>query len=204
MIATRVICVFIMKKFIAIFILLISIANPCTVLGQTSLDRTYKNMPVLDFIYETGIDDEESEDYEGYVISPYVLVRLPVKLRCQKVVLDQGYYLVKPEYRYGHNFAVFKQNGRIMAVVPVYKKYRIDPTAVFPTPPKPKHKWYVQPFVTAWNIVKWPFSKIFKQRKIKIPSRAKVELDALENNSYYDLGLYVESSLYKMLFIPEP
>jgi hypothetical protein len=187
-------------KFTHILVLLVFLANIHAAVAKEDYDRIYKNQPVLDYIYETGVDAEEMEDYEGYFISPYVLVRLPMKLYCQKVELEPGYYLVKPENKYGHNFAVFKQNGKVMGVVPVYKKYRVNPDAIFPAPQKPNHKWYVKPFAATWHAVNYSLGKIFKQRKVSAPPRAKIQYEISEDNKYFDLGLFVESSLYKMLF----
>ncbi|HSA07413.1 MAG TPA: hypothetical protein P5556_09565 [Candidatus Gastranaerophilales bacterium] len=197
-----------MKNFFIKLILLCFVSGflcPVSCSGQENLDynRLYEDMPILDFMYEAGFDPEESEDYEKYFISPYVLIRLPVVLKNKKTVLLPGYYLVKPEKKDGYNFAVFKQNGRIKGIIPVYKKYIVNPAEIFPEPEKPKHKFYIKPFVYAGNVIKWPFSKIFKKRNPPAPPRAAVEFELVGNDRYYDMGLYVEDSLYKMLFIME-
>jgi len=197
-----------MKKILIIFTILslfLGYSGICfgQIPGKINYDRMYEDMPILDYMYETGIDREEPKDYEEYFISPYVLIRLPVKLRNQKVVLNPGYYLVKPEKKDGYNFTIFKQNGHVVGVIPVYKKYLVDPNAIFLRPQqqisKKKHKWYTKPFRMAWSTIKWPFKKIFKQRNLKTPPHAKVEFELIDDK-YYDLGLYVENSLYKMLF----
>lgn len=187
-----------MKRVLALFI--------CTMLvspsyAQLNYDLLYKDTPVLGHIYETGVDEEEDGDYEDYIISPYVLVRLPAKLRNKKIVLNPGYYLVKPERKDGYRFAVFKQNGYVVGAVPVYQKVWVDAELIFPPPPKKKHKWYVWPFATASSIVKWPFKKLIgDNRKPKKPKRAKADFRLVGDGEYYDMWLYVENSLYKMLF----
>ncbi len=186
-----------MKKFLAIITLFFFIAPSY---GELDYERLYEDTPVLDYMYETGLDEEESEDYEDYIISPYVLVRLPVKLRNKNIVLPPGYYLVKPEKEDGYRFAIFKQNGVVRGAVPVYQKSWVNPELMFPKPPKKKHKWYVQPFVTVKDIVKWPFKKLLEHRKPLPPPRAKADFRLTEDGEYYDMWLYVESSLYKMLF----
>ncbi len=192
-----------MKKIFVTFVLLIFFMNfnlPC--LGKTQLNyyRLYEKMPVLDFMYETGYDPDESEDYEDYIISPYVLIRLPVKLMNQKTVLSPGYYLVKPEKKFGYNFVIFKQKGKVVGLVPIYKEYRTNPLMVFPEPSKPKHKWYIKPFVKVKEFIQWPFKKLLERRKPLKPPRAKVEFELIDNNQYYDMSLYIEDRLYKMLF----
>ena len=78
-----------MKIFIPILVFITILANTRAAIAKEDYDRIYKNQPVLDYIYEAGVDPEEMEDYEGYFISPYVLVRLPMKLYCQKVELER-------------------------------------------------------------------------------------------------------------------
>ena len=194
-----------MKKFLIILILIGFILSfpgtaICFYKGKINYDLMYEDMPILDFMYENRLDPEESGDYQEYFVSPYVLVRLPMKLRNKKNLLLPGYYLVKPEKKDGYSFMIFKQNGRVVGLIPVYKKYRVNPLEIFPEPPKPEHKWYTWPFCATWNVVKWPFSKIFKRRKPPVPPRAKVEFELVGDDRYYDMGLYVEDSLYKMLF----
>jgi len=186
-----------MKKFFAILMFFVFIAPSY---GELDYDLLYKDMPVLDYMYETGYDEDESSDYEDYIISPYVLVRLPVKLKNKNITLNQGYYLVKPERKDGYRFVVFKQNGVVKGAVPVFQKVWVDPEVIFPPPPKPKHKWYVQPFVFVGGIIKWPFNKLMEHRKPLAPPRAKADFRVSEDGNYYEMWLYVESSLYKMLF----
>lgn len=186
-----------MKKFLVIFLIFL-LTPPCY--GQLNYEKIYEDTPVLDHIYETGIDEEESDDYEDYIVSPYVLIRLPVKLRNKNIVLDKGYYLIKPERKDGYRFAVFKQNGRVVGAVPVYQKNWVDPEVIFPPPPKPTYKWYQKPFMSTWNVLKWPFKKLLEHRKPLPPPRAKADFRLSEDEKYYDMWLYIESSLYKMLF----
>ncbi len=194
-----------MKKLILCFILLIfSLVwspNPSQGFGKMDYERIYKDMPVLDFMYETRVDPEESRDYEEYAISPYVLVRLPVTLRNKKILLPRGYYLVKPEKKDGFQFVIFKQNGIVKGAVPVYKAYITNPLEVFPQPPqKPKTKWYFKPFVMVGKVIIWPIKKLFERKQPKIPPRAKTEFEYIQQENFYIMGLYVENRLYKMLF----
>lgn len=200
-----------MKKIFTYFIFIFFIAEiliiqPAAAFGKINYELIYEDMPILDFMYESGVDPEESGDYEDFIISPYVLVRLPVMLQNKKKVLYPGYYLVKPEKRDGYRFVIFKQKGRVRAIVPIYKKYRVNPLEVFPEPEEPKHSWYVAPFVKIWDAAKWPFKKLLKRRKPLKPPRAKAEFEYIEDGNFYDMKLYIEDSLYKMLFklvIPE-
>lgn len=185
-------------KRLLIILLLFVFSSP--VLAELDYDRIYKDTPVLDYMYETGVDDDEQVDYQDYIISPYVLIRIPTNLRCKNVLLQQGYYLVKAESKNGYRFAVFKQNGRVAGVVPIYQKSWVNPDILFPKPPQPKYKWYVKPFVMAKNIIKWPFKKLFKRRLPLQPPRALLDYKLVDDGKYYDMHLYIEDGLYKMLF----
>ena len=83
-----------MKKVLAKILMFVFISGlfgslPGYGFRDANYDLIYEDMPILDFMYETGVDPEEAEDYEKYVVSPYVLVRLPVKLRNQKILLNR-------------------------------------------------------------------------------------------------------------------
>ncbi|OGI04429.1 MAG: hypothetical protein A2Y25_06710 [Candidatus Melainabacteria bacterium GWF2_37_15] len=186
-----------MRKFFIILALFVFI-SPCH--GELNYDLLYKDTPILDYMYETGVDEREDQDYQQYIISPYVLVRLPAKLRNKNIVLKPGYYLVKPENKDGYRYAIFKQNGRVIGSVPIYHKSWINPETTFPKPPEPKHLWYTQPFFTTKKIVGWPFKKVLEHRKPFLPPRAKADFQLTDDGKYYDMWLYVEDSLYKMLF----
>ena len=193
------------KKLLVITLLLLMFFNFsgaafCLQIGKINYDLIYEDMPILDFMFETNRDPQESADYQGYFISPYVLTRLPVKLRNKKTVLSKGYYLIKPEKKDGYNFVIFKQNGIIMGIIPIYKTYRTNPAVIFPPTPKPRYKWYVKPFVVVRDVIKWPFKKLFKHKKPLMPPRAKADFKLVGNGEYYDMGLYIENHLYKMLF----
>ena len=168
---------------------------------EVNYNLIYKDTPILDFMYEIKLDPEEPEDYKDYSISPYILIRLPVKLRNKNIVLTPGYYLVKPEREDGFNFVIFKQKGRVIGAVPVYRKTWVNSEIIFPEPPKPKTKWYVKPFSALGKVIKWPFKKVLKKHKKPLkPPRAKMDFEVVGNGEYYDMLLYVENSLYKMLF----
>jgi hypothetical protein len=47
--------------------------------AEINFDMVYEDTPILDYLYETSIDPKEPDDYNEYLVSPYVLIRLPVK-----------------------------------------------------------------------------------------------------------------------------
>ena len=201
-----------MRKRLFLFVLsIIFFRFLCLPIGaaedvRMNYELIYKETPVLDFMYEEGLDPEEDKDYEKYVISPYTLIRITDSLQNKKIHLKPGYYLVKPEKKDGYEFLVFKQKGRVAGVVPVYQKSLINPLLVYgPDPQKPKPPLYIRIpkkiFIDIPKaIITWPFKKIFKQKRIKTPPKAALESHVVHNGEYLDIWLYVDKYLYKVLF----
>jgi hypothetical protein len=199
----------IMKKLLLILLTLISFLkflSPCSAEdSRINYDLLYKDTPVLDFMYEDGIDQAQDSDYNRYVISPYTLIRITDTLRNKKILLQPGYYLVKPEKRDGYEFLLFKQNGKVAGVIPVYQKVLINPLLVYKEPIKPKTPLYKaipkKIFIdTPKKIITWPFKKIFKQKTVLVPPKSALESKVVGDGKYLEIWLYVDTYLYKVLF----
>lgn len=199
------------KNFLLLTALIFFFMFSCLPCGAENIrinyDLLYKDTPILDFMYEEGVDPKEDKDYEDYIISPYVLIRITDTLRSKKVFLRPGYYLVKPEKKDGYEFLVFKQKGRVAGVVPVYRKsFTVNPYLVYnekkSKPELPLYKKIPKTIFidTPKKIISWPFKKMFKQKRIKVPSQSALESDVVGNGKYLDMGLYVNNYLYKVLF----
>lgn len=199
-----------MKKFLFIFLTLIITlkfsALDCKAGGSgINYDLIYKDTPVLDFMYINGIDEEQDSDYNRYVISPYTLIRITDTLRNKKVVLKPGYYLIKPKRQDGYDFLIFKQNGKVAGVVPVYQKVLINPALVYKEPVKEKLPLYKeipkQVFIdTPKKILSKPFKKFWEQKKVLIPPKSALECKVVGDGKYLEIWLYVDTFLYKVLF----
>jgi hypothetical protein len=127
--------------------------------------------------------------------------------------LEPGYYLAKPAKVDGFRVVIFKQNGRVIGVIPAYQKEKVNPEIIFPTPPKPQRGFVSGVFSNVLGIAGYPFKiasgvwpfknvidKIKNLRRPLAPPRAKAEFREEGNGKYYDMWLYVEDNLYKMLF----
>jgi len=195
-----------MKKFLLILLIIISFLKfsnlPCEAENlMFNYDLIYNDTPILDFMYENSLDKDQDNDYNGYIISPYTLIRITDVLRNKKVLLTPGYYLVKPKKRDGYEFLLFKQNGKVAGVVPVYQKLLIDPLLIYKEPPKPKVPLYKKIFIdTPKKIITWPFKQIFKQKTVPLPPKAALESKVVGEGKYLEIWLYVDKYLYKVLF----
>ncbi len=199
-----------MKQVFIILLMLISFLkfSNLSCMAESSrinYDLLYKDTPVLDFMYEDGIDQAQDSDYNRYVISPYTLIRITDTLRNKKVLLKPGYYLVKPAKCDGYEFLLFKQNGRVAGIIPVYQKVLIIPELVYKEPIKPKVPLYKaipeKIFIEIpKKIITLPFKKSFEQRKVLVPPKSALESKVVGNGNYLEIWLYVDKYLYKVLF----
>lgn len=199
-----------MKKFLLslltlILVLKFSALSSKAESSRINYDLIYKDTPVLDFMYINGIDEEQDGDYNRYVISPYTLIRITDTLRNKKVLLKPGYYLIKPQRQDGYDFLIFKQNGKVAGVVPVYQKVLINPLLVYKEPVKSKLPLYKEIpkkiFIdTPKKILSKPFKKFWEQKKILTPPKSALESKAVGNGKYLEIWLYVDKFLYKVLF----
>jgi len=199
-----------MKKLLLLLLTLISIlvfsGSFCNAENlRINYDLLYKDTPVLDFMYEEGIDPEQDNDYNRYVISPYTLIRITDTLRNKKILLKSGYYLVKPDKHDGYEFLLFKQNGKVAGIVPVYQKVLINPALVYKEPIKPKVPLYKAILKKIFieipkKIITRPFKKSWEQKKILTPPKSALESKVVGNGKYLEIWLYIDTYLYKVLF----
>jgi len=185
-----------MKKLFFILLMTVLFSSRAYAAEYTDFDRAYANLPVFDFFYEDNQDPDENQDYADYLGSPYPLVRISVPLECKKTKIIPGYYLITIRNRSGIDFAMFKQNGKIAGLVPVYEKQAINPETYYPKPTAPKSK--TKKF---FGGIKNTLAKPFKPHmKPPPPARYDVKTKIIGKGVYFELDYYREEYLYKMLF----
>jgi len=85
-------------------------------------DEVYQNLEEVDFEYIFGIDPHQADDYTKYMYSPYPLFRTGVNIIFKSKVIPPGYYLLTPREKNGKTYILFKENGRVSYVIPVYNE----------------------------------------------------------------------------------
>jgi len=194
------------RLLLALITCLILIARPCYANygGESFYDKIFNNLPIIDVSYENNQDPLEDAEYNIYFIkSPYPLVRLSSVLSIRNKKIPPGYYLLTPRTQNGLSFVLFKENGKIFAMVPVYEKQKIDPLKVYPPPPpppKPKHPILGFPV----RAVKAVSGKIFdktigKHEKPPVPPKYMLKTETVDGGKYFLMDLYFEDNLYRML-----
>ncbi len=93
--------------------------------AQDDFDTIYENLEEAPFEYIFGIDPYQSDEYTKYIYSPYPLFRSGVNLIFKSKKIPPGYYLLTPREKEGKTYILFKENGKISYVVPVYKTQNV-------------------------------------------------------------------------------
>lgn len=106
--------------FFSVFVLLNQKAS-----AQDDFDTIYENLEEAPFEYIFGIDPYQSDEYTKYIYSPYPLFRSGVNLIFKSKKIPPGYYLLTPREKEGKTYILFKENGKISYVIPVYKTQNV-------------------------------------------------------------------------------
>ncbi len=93
--------------------------------AQDDFDTIYENLEEAPFEYIFGIDPYQSDEYTKYIYSPYPLFRSGVNLIFKSKKIPPGYYLLTPREKEGKTYILFKENGKISYVIPVYKTQNV-------------------------------------------------------------------------------
>lgn len=109
-----------MKKLILFFAFFILSSVP--VIASEDYDSLYeKALPFPSRLYN-DIDPYEDEDALKYAWSPYPLFRTAADLYFKDYKIDSGYYILTPRTLKGDDYILFKQNGKVVFIIPVAKK----------------------------------------------------------------------------------
>ena len=166
--------------------------------SETDYFKIYNELEVADFSYISGIDPYQNEDYVRYKFSPYPLLRSGVDFRFKNIVIPSGYYLLTPRSMKGKDYVLFKQQGRVMYTIPVYKKVPLDPTFYKLHVPKVKKNLWNKAGEKLSNMV----GRISKDSKRTPAPQAYIEVNEVQN-TFWELILYYGNFEYHLLFLKD-
>ena len=156
--------------------------------------QIYNDLEVPTFSYLHDIDPDQYYDMKDTSWSMYPLFRLNSPLYFKNITIEPGYYLLTPREHNGEWFMLFKQNGVVKHIVPVYERDYTPETFYDDHIPKPK-------YTTAQKIHMGflDFIGNFKSTKRKTPVQSYLEVNDLENY-FVSIIIYYGSHKYSTIF----
>lgn len=161
-------------------------------------DAIYENLVEPDFDYIFGLDPYQADEYTKYIYSPYPLFRSGVNLIFKTKFIPKGYYLLTPREKNGQTYVLFKENGKIKYVIPVYKEDVVLETFYDDKLPKEVLNAYQKASKKSMNFIGRTWGH--KNRRTPIP-QAYIEFN--DRGNYWDMILYYGMKKYYLLFKKE-
>lgn len=156
--------------------------------------QIYNDLDAPTFSYLHDIDPDQYYDMKDTSWSVYPLFRLNSPLYFKNITIEPGYYLLTPREHNGNWFMLFKQNGTVKHIIPVYERDYTPETFYNDHIPKPK-------YTTAQKIHMGflDFIGNFKSTKRKTPVQSYLEVNDLENY-FVSIIIYYGSHKYSTIF----
>ena len=84
-------------------------------------EKTYRELPVPTHSYVHDIDPGEFYDVKDTSWTPYPLFRLTAPLHFKTITIEPGYYLLTPREHEDKWYMLFKEQGKVKYIIPVYE-----------------------------------------------------------------------------------
>ena len=156
--------------------------------------QIYNELEVPTFSYLHDIDPDQYYDMKDTAWSIYPLFRLNSPIYFKSVTIEPGYYLITPREHKDKWYILFKQNGVVKHIIPVYERDYTPEMFYDEHIPKPK-------LTKAQKIHMGVLDFIgnFKSTKRKTPVQTYLEVNDLENY-FLSIVIYYGSHKYSTLF----
>lgn len=156
--------------------------------------QIYNDLEVPTFSYLHDIDPDQYYDMKDTAWSVYPLFRLNSPLYFKNITIEPGYYLLTPREHNGDWFMLFKQNGVVKHIIPVYEKDYTPETFYNDHIPKPKYTTAQKMHMGFLD-----FIGNFKSTKRKTSVQSYLEINDLENY-FVSIIIYYGSHKYSTIF----
>lgn len=156
--------------------------------------QIYNDLEIPTFSYLHDIDPDQYYDMKDTTWSEYPLLRLNSPIYFKSITIEPGYYLLTPREHKGNWFMLFKQNGVVKHIIPVYNRDYTPEMFYDEHIPKPK-------YTTAQKIHMGflDFIGNFKSTKRRTPVQTYLEVNDLENY-FVSIVIYYGSHKYSTIF----
>ena len=167
---------------------------PVEVKPTKNYPEIYKNLQPATHSYHHGIDPDEFYDTKDTTWVPYPLLRLNSYIYFKERAIEPGYYLLTPREHKGKWYLLFKQNGKVSHIIPVYERDY--------TPEGFYEKHLPQPKLTPTQKMHMGFLDFvgnFQKSKRKEPIKSFMEIHDLENH-FVSIIIYYGDRKYSTIF----
>ena len=154
----------------------------------------YNKLSPATHSYMHDIDPDQYYDMKDAAWAPYPLLRLNSYIYFKDRAIEPGYYLLTPREHKDKWYMLFKQNGRVMHIIPVYERDY--------TPEGFYEKYLPQPKLTKAQKIHMgtlSFLGKFNSSKRKDPVKCYMEISDLENH-FVSIVIYYGNHKYSTIF----
>ena len=182
-----------MKRFFTtLFLLAFGIS---TMAAPVDYEQIYRDLPVPTHSYVHGIDPGEPYDIKNTAWSPYPLLRLTSPIFFKSIMIEPGYYLLTPREHQGKWYMLFKEQGTIKYIIPIYERGITPMNFYKENLPEPKLTWSQRRHI---NYLKGVGRRHKKSMRKPIQENY-LELFDLDNN-FISMVVYWGEHKYSMIF----
>ncbi len=156
--------------------------------------QIYAGLEVPEHSYLHGIDPDQYYDMKDAAWSPYPLIRLNSPIYFKSLTIEPGYYLLTPREHKDKWYILFKQNGVVTHIIPVYERDYTPEMFYDEHIPKPKLTKAQKIHMGVLD-----FLGNFNSTKRKTPVQSYLEVNDLENY-FVSIVIYYGSHKYSTIF----
>lgn len=154
----------------------------------------YNSLEPAKHSYMHNIDPDQYYDMKDATWAPYPLLRLNSYIYFKNSAIEPGYYLLTPREHKGKWYMLFKQNGKVAHIIPVYERDITPETFYDEHLPKPK---LTKAQKVHMNVLS--FLGKFNSTKRKDPIKSYMEITDLENH-FVSIIIYYGNHKYYTIF----
>jgi hypothetical protein len=156
--------------------------------------QIYNDLQPAKHSYQHGIDPDQYYDMKDTSWAPYPLLRLNSYIYFKNIAIEPGYYLLTPRQHKDKWYLLFKQNGKVAHIIPVYERDIVPEFFYERHLSKPK-------LTKAQKIHMGVLSFLgkFNSSKRKDPIKCYMEITDLENH-FVSIIIYYGNHKYSTIF----
>ena len=161
---------------------------------RKNYSKIYNELEPAAFTYMHDIDPDQYFDIKDTTWAPYPLLRLNSYIYFKNQAIEPGYYLLTPREYKGKWYLLFKQNGRVSHIIPVYERDIVPELFYEKHLPKPKLTPSQKVHMGVLS-----FLGKFDSTKRRDPVKSYMEINDLENY-FVSIVIYYGNHKYYTIF----